>query len=57
MCKSYEAENDTDVISDGNEAGGKRVPVGGPRVSRMTMAWTTRMCIVAVSPVVQRKNT
>jgi len=33
------------------------LPLGGPRVSRITMAWTTRMCMVAVSPVVQRRNT
>lgn len=40
-----------------NKAGRSSVPLGGPSVSRMTMAWTTRMCIVAVSPVVQRRNT
>ena len=32
-------------------------PRGGPRVRRMTMAWTTRMCMVAVSPLLQRRKT
>lgn len=32
-------------------------PRGGPSVSRMTMAWTTRMCMVAVSPLLQRRKT
>lgn len=32
-------------------------PRGGPSVRRMTMAWTTRMCMVAVSPLVQRRKT
>lgn len=32
-------------------------PRGGPNVRRMTMAWTTRMCMVAVSPLVQRRKT
>lgn len=32
-------------------------PRGGPSVRRMTMACTTSMCMVAVSPLVQRRKT